>query len=43
MNNFADPNNFLLREFQSEFNQEECWGYNRFYKLDHLVADGFLD
>lgn len=32
----------MTREFISEFNTEECWGYNRFYKLDNLVNDGFM-
>lgn len=35
--------NSLIREFTSEFNTEECWGYNRFYKLENLVNDGFLN
>ncbi len=43
MTNFLDGSQNLLREFTSEFSKEECWGYNRFYKLDHLMADGFLD
>jgi hypothetical protein len=36
MINFADSYQTLIREFVSEFNTEECWGYNRFYKLDNL-------
>ena len=32
----------MIREFISEFNTEECWGYNRFYKLENLFNDGFL-
>jgi len=43
MTNFKDPNENLHREFTSEFNKEECWGYNRFYKLDQLGSDGFID
>jgi tripartite motif-containing protein 37 len=31
------------REFSSEFKNGECWGYNRFYKLDQLEKDGFID
>ena len=36
MVNFQDFSNNLIREFTSEFNTEECWGYNRFYKLENL-------
>ena len=43
MINFTDNNNSLIREFTSEFNTEECWGYNRFYKLENLIKDGFLN
>jgi len=24
----------VVREFQSEFEVGECWGYNRFYRID---------
>lgn len=31
------------REFSSEFETGECWGYNRFYRIDQLVTEGFLN
>ncbi len=31
-----------MREFSSEFESGECWGYNRFYKIDLLVKEGYL-
>lgn len=31
------------REFQSEFETGECWGYNRFYRIELLEEKGFLD
>jgi len=43
MVNVCDGSQSLLREFTSEFNTEECWGYNRFYKLENLIKDGFLN
>ena len=43
MVNFQDFSNNLIREFTSEFNTEECLGYNRFYKLENLSNDGFLN
>lgn len=30
------------REFSSDFSCGECWGYNRFFKLDLLVSEGYL-
>ena len=32
----------VFRLYQSEFEVGECWGYNRFYKIDSLEANGFL-
>lgn len=32
----------VLREFTSDFEIGECWGYNRFFKLDVLINEGFL-
>ena len=32
-----------MRDFISEFEPGECWGYNRFYKIDDLVEEGYLD
>ena len=42
MLNFTDSYHTLIREFVSEFNTDECWGYIRFYKLDNLQKDGFI-
>ncbi|TPX62771.1 hypothetical protein SpCBS45565_g06918 [Spizellomyces sp. 'palustris'] len=33
----------LNREFSSEFTPGECWGYNRFCRLDLLERDGYWD
>jgi tripartite motif-containing protein 37 len=30
------------RKFVSTFEVGECWGYNRFFRLDCLEAEGFL-
>lgn len=27
----------VVREFASEFEEGECWGYNRFFQIDLLV------
>jgi tripartite motif-containing protein 37 len=43
MQNWLHKENYLVREFTSEFNTEECWGYNRFYKLENLEKDGFIN
>ena len=29
----------VTREYVSEFKQGECWGYNKFVKIDHLLQD----
>lgn len=39
----TDTNKNIVREFSSEFEVEECWGYNRFYRLDLLAAEGYLN
>ncbi|XP_022697638.1 E3 ubiquitin-protein ligase TRIM37-like isoform X2 [Varroa jacobsoni] len=39
----TDANKNIVREFSSEFEVEECWGYNRFYRLDLLAAEGYLN
>lgn len=31
-----------MREFSSDFEVGECWGYNRFYRIDLLEREGFL-
>ncbi|KAJ3092483.1 hypothetical protein HK102_006895 [Quaeritorhiza haematococci] len=33
----------VAREFTSDFDVGECWGYNRFYRLDLLEREGFWD
>ena len=38
-----DPSKNIVREFASDFEVGECWGYNRFFLLDHLITEGFLD
>lgn len=42
MMNQKNPNVVILREFSSEFESGECWGYNRFFKLDLLEKEGYL-
>lgn len=37
-----DPTKNIVREFASEFEVGECWGYNRFFRLDLLSTEGFL-
>ncbi|KAL5233216.1 hypothetical protein ACI65C_000626 [Semiaphis heraclei] len=37
-----DKSKNVLREFTSDFEIGECWGYNRFFKLDLLINEGFL-
>jgi len=38
-----DPSKNMSREFASDFEISECWGYNRFFRLDLLESDGYLD
>ncbi|XP_028396496.1 E3 ubiquitin-protein ligase TRIM37-like [Dendronephthya gigantea] len=33
----------IIREFASEFEVGECWGYNRFFRLDLLADEGYLN
>ncbi|XP_055540323.1 E3 ubiquitin-protein ligase TRIM37-like isoform X2 [Wyeomyia smithii] len=33
----------IQREFVSDFEIGECWGYNRFFRLDLLANEGYLD
>ncbi|VDL95187.1 unnamed protein product [Schistocephalus solidus] len=37
-----DPSKNIAREFASEFEVGECWGYNRFFRLDLLSSEGYL-
>lgn len=32
----------IQREFVSDFEVGECWGYNRFFRLDQLASEGYL-
>ncbi|TGZ70298.1 hypothetical protein CRM22_003277 [Opisthorchis felineus] len=38
-----DPGRSVVREFTSHFEGGECWGYNRFFRLDLLASEGYLD
>jgi tripartite motif-containing protein 37 len=42
MLNVKNPNNNIVREFNSEFEVGECWGYNKFFRIDLLVKEGYL-
>lgn len=33
----------IQREFVSDFDVGECWGYNRFFRLDLLASEGYLN
>lgn len=38
-----DASKNIVREFASDFEVGECWGYNRFFRLDLLGSEGYLD
>ncbi|KAF2352990.1 MATH/TRAF domain [Trinorchestia longiramus] len=38
-----DASRNIVREFSSDFDVTECWGYNRFFRLDLLAAEGYLN
>lgn len=38
-----DPTKNIVREFASDFEVGECWGYNRFFRLDLLASEGYLN
>ena len=40
--NFKGKKNFY-QEYSSNFSNGECWGYSKFFKLNHLKNDGFID
>ena len=42
MENPSNCENKVSREYTSEFEVGECWGYNRFYKSECIVNEGFL-
>lgn len=37
-----NTNKVIQREFVSDFEVGECWGYNRFFRLDLLADEGYL-
>lgn len=38
-----DDSKNIVREFASDFDVGECWGYNRFFRLDLLASEGYLN
>lgn len=38
-----DTSKNIIREFASDFEIGECWGYNRFFRLDLLATEGYLN
>lgn len=42
MVNHLDTTQCVVREFASDFETGECWGYNRFYRIDLLKEEGYL-
>ena len=42
MVNHIDNSLCVVREFASDFETGECWGYNRFYRIDLLRDEGYL-
>eukprot|EP00164_Ancoracysta_twista_P003046 GFYU01004062.1.p1 GENE.GFYU01004062.1~~GFYU01004062.1.p1 ORF type:complete len:906 (-),score=50.70 GFYU01004062.1:160-2877(-) len=42
MVNHMNPSQCVVREFASDFEVGECWGYNRFYRIDLLEREGYL-
>ena len=38
----GDSTKNIVREFASDFEVGECWGYNRFFRLDLLSSEGYL-
>jgi len=41
--NFSEKKVNYNREFSSDFQNGECWGYNRFYKIDNMEKEGYID
>ena len=39
----GNTNKNVVREFASDFEVGECWGYNRFFRLDLLASEGYLN
>ncbi|PRP86343.1 hypothetical protein PROFUN_05484 [Planoprotostelium fungivorum] len=42
MINHRKPDQNVVREFSSEFQEGECWGYNRFYQIEQIRQEGFI-
>lgn len=42
MHNHQNPLNSVSREYTSEFEVGECWGYNRLYKTEGILNEGFV-
>ena len=40
--NFKKKRNYFM-EYSSNFTNGECWGYSKFYKIDKLKEDGFIN
>ena len=40
--NFKNRRNYFM-EYSSNFTNGECWGYSKFYKINKLKDDGFLN
>ena len=38
-----DSRKNIIREFASDFEVGECWGYNKFFPLEALTIEGFLE
>nr|CAI5829570.1 unnamed protein product [Callosobruchus analis] len=38
-----DSSKNIVREFASDFEVGECWGYNRFFRLDLLATEGYMN
>ena len=42
-NNLINLKTNFWKEFSSDFQNGECWGYNKFYRIENLEKDGFID
>ena len=38
----TDPSQNVSREYSSDFEIGECWGYNRFYRIQGIIEEGFI-
>lgn len=39
----TDKDQIISREYSSDFEIGECWGYNRFYRIDGIIEEGFIN